>query len=258
MRLRLALLGLLLRYLFLMAVTPKQGTVTGSIKDIIKRLQDVERANPLATGATISSGGLTFIDPNTGNVTGQIGLGGFNDGSGRTQMRTAFYRADGSLAFIIADLGSVPGHTFAQALQLFDRLGNIWAADDTTSGQGIAKPYIPIGFFTDNTVPTSTTTSTSFTTLQTLVGYKQHPKVIMQVLVYADSGTTGVIQVVDQAGNVLGSTTLTSGQFGYVTFGPVALAGAHELAVSLNIQGKVTSGAGKVGARGVSAHGVQS
>jgi hypothetical protein len=95
-------------------------------------------------------------------------------------------------------------------------------------------------------------------TLQTLVGFKQHPKVSGQILVYADSGTTGTIQLIDQSSNVLFTTNLTSGQFSYVPFGPVALAGAHELPVSLNIQGRVLTGAGKVGARGVSAIGVGS
>lgn len=242
-----------------MGITPKpEKDIQQVLEALARRITNLEQSNPLQGGVVISGGGLTAVDPTTENKTAFLGLGGFNDGSSRKQMETAFYRADGTIAFVIADLGSVPGHTFQQALQLVDHNGNIWAADDIVSGQGIAKPYIPIGFFTDNTVPTSTTTSTSFATLQTLVGSKQHPRVQGQILVYADSGTTGVIQLVDQASNVLFTHNLTSGEFDYVSFGPVALAGTHEQAISLNIQGKVSAGAGKVGARGVAALGVAS
>jgi hypothetical protein len=79
----------------------------------------------------------------------------------------------------------------------------------------------------------------AFVTLQTGVGFKQHPRVQGQILVYADAGTTGTIRLVDQASNVLFTTNLTSAQFGYVNYGPVALAGTHEQPISLNIQGKV-------------------
>lgn len=233
-------------------------TIASKYNDLLRRVKALEAANPLQAGATITGGGLTGIDPNTGHRTFFVGLGGFDDGSGRQQMETLFFRAsDGSVALAIFDGGTGLGHTYSQALAIYDRAGDVIVADDTTSGQGLARPYIPLGAFTDTSVPTATTTSASFVTLQSLAGYKQHPKLVMQILVYADSGTTGTIQVVDQASNVVATTNLTSGQFGYVSFGPTALAGTHELPISLNIQGKVLTGAGKVGARGVYAIGVQ-
>jgi hypothetical protein len=241
------------------AVPKPEHSIASKFNDLERRVRAIEASNPLQAGATISGGGLTAKDPNTGHTTSFQGLGGFNDGSGRKQMESLFYRAsDGSIALAIFDGGVGYGHTYSQALQIYDRTGDVILADDTASAQGLARPYIPIGFFTSNSVPTDTTTSTSFATLQTLIGYKQHPKVAGQILVYADTGTTGTIQLVDQLSNVLYTTNLTSGQFGYVSFGPTALAGAHELAISLNIQGKVLTGAGKVGARGVAAWGVQS
>lgn len=242
-----------------MSITPKSDKdMADVIEKLIKRVTALEQGNALAGGVVIGQGGFTAVDPTTGNPVAEIGLGGFSDGSGRKQMRTQFNRQDGTIAFIIADLGTAPGHPFAQSLQMWDHGSHVWAADDILSGQGIARPYIPIGAFVDNTVPVSTTTSATFTTLQTLVGYKQHPKVGGQILVYADSGTTGTIQLVDQDANVLFTHTLASGEFAYVNYGPVALAGAHEASISLNIQGKVLTGAGKVGARGVAAVGVQS
>lgn len=241
-----------------MPYTPKpQADIAQKFNDLLRRVKALEAGNSLQAGTFISGGGFTATDPNTSNRTVFIGLGPMQDGSGRKQMESLLYRADGTIALAIYDGGTVDGHTFQQALQVFDRSVNIILADDTTSGQGLARPYIPMGAFTDNSVPTATTTSATFVTLQTLVGYKQHPKVQGQVLVYADSGTTGTIQIIDQSSNVLFTTNLTSAQFGYLSYGPVALAGTHELPISLNIQGKVLTGAGKVGARGVSAVGVQ-
>lgn len=234
------------------------GAPQDPITSLVRRIEDLERTVRSMQTLLVNAGTLQVNDPNSGNQVFFIGQNPVHDGSGRMQAIVEMSRQDGSVALVLADLGSVPGHAIQQALQWQDRAGpNIIFADDTVSGQGIARPYIPIGFFTSNSVPTDTTTSTSFATLETLVGYKQHPKVQGQILVYADSGTTGTIQLIDQASNVLFTTTLTSGQFGYVNFGPVALAGVHELPISLNIQGKVLTGAGKIGARGVSAWGVQ-
>jgi hypothetical protein len=230
----------------------------GALEGLVRRVQDLERGYAAMQTLLVNAGTLQVNDPNSGNRVFFVGEGGMNDGSGRMQAVVDLSRQDGTAALQLADDGTAPGHTIQQALQWFDRDGNTVAADDTLSGQGLARPYIPVGFFTDNTVPTSTTTSTTFTTLQTLVGYKQHPKVAGQILVYADAGTTGAIQLVDQSSNVLFTSTLISGQFNYVPFGPVAIAGTHELPISLNIQGKVLTGAGKVGARGVAAIGVQS
>ena len=57
----------------------------------------------------------------------------------------------------------------------------------------------------------NTTTSTSFSTVQTLFGVKQYPKREVQLLVYAHSGTTGTVQLVDQSSNVLWTRNLTMG-----------------------------------------------
>lgn len=243
----------------MLAITPEPEPDLKQIIDRInRRLTNLEQQNPLQGGMVISGGGLTAVDPTTGNRTGFIGLGDFSDGSDRKQMETVFYRADGTVAFIIADLGTTLGHPFAQALQMWDHNGNIWAADDIISGQGIARPYLSMGTWTDNSEPVMTTTSTSFANLQTLNGVKQHPKIEGQIITYADSGTTGVLEMIDQASNVLFTHNIASGEFQYTDFGPVALAGTHEQSITLTIQAKVSTGSGKVGARGVSCLGVQS
>lgn len=241
-----------------MAITPQPDRdLKQIIEALAKRVTNLEQSNPLQGGAVITGGGLTAIDPNTGHAVFQEVFFPLQDGSGRMQMGLLLHRSDGSLALSLADLGVAPGHTFQQSFNIWDVNGDYVMADDVASGQGLARPYIPLGSFVDNTVP-NTTTSTSFGTVQTLIGVKQHPKVQGQVLVYADSGTTGVVQIIDQSSNVLFTHNVTSGEFDYISFGPVALAGAHLAPISLNVQAKVSTGAGKVGARGIGALGVQS
>lgn len=236
---------------------PAYGAPQDPITALVRRIEDLERTVKAMSTLLVNGGTLQVNDPNSGSQVFYVGPGGMNDGSGREQAVVYIHRQDGTIAMALFDGGTAPGHTIQQALQFFDKSGNIYLADDG-DGQGLARPYIPIGFFTDAIgVPTATTTSASFVTLQTLIGFKQHPKVQGQIEVYADVGTTGTVQVVDQSSNVLFTTNLTSGQFGYVSYGPVALAGTHEQAISLNIQGKVLTGAGKVGVRGVAAIGVQ-
>lgn len=240
------------------------GAIMRMFREQAQAIQALQGAQVL-NAATIDGGALTIADGGslilttaTDGVIVFVGTMEIPDGSGRTQQAFLVWRDDGTAAFAMADLGTIYGHTHQQALVWFDRSGNAVFADDTVSGQGIASPYLSLGTFVDAVVPTATTTSTSFVNLQTLIGFKQQPKVQGQVLVYADSGTTGTIQIVDQLSNVLFTTNLTSGQFAYVNFGPVALAGAHQLPISLNIQGKVLTGSGKVGARGIAAIGVGS
>lgn len=242
-----------------MAITPPgDPDLPQHFNEIYRRLRALENGSQLAGGVIIDKGGLQVDDPNSGNLTFFLGVQPLIDGSGRNQMVTYLFRNDATFALALADLGTIDGHTFQQALQWFDRQGDTVFADDTVSGQGIARPLISMGAFVDQVVPTATTTSTSFVTLQTLNGYKQHPKIEGQILVYADSGTTGVIQIIDQSSNVIFSTSLASAAFGYVNYGPVALIGTHEQNITLSIQGKVSTGAGKVGCRGVSCVGVGS
>jgi hypothetical protein len=205
----------------------------------------------------VNDGGAAIMSTPADHIIFQLQRIAIPDGSGRNQQVFALGRDDGTIAFALADLGTVLDHPHQQNWAFYDRGANIVFADDTDSGQGIARPYIPLGAFMPNTYPTETTTSSSFVTLQTLVGFKQQPKVVMQVLVRADDPSTdGEIRVIDQDGNVIGGVqTVSAGAFGYINIGPAALPGAHELAISLNIQARRTSGTGTIGIRGISAWG---
>lgn len=219
------------------------------IRSLRQRISDLETArsgNAMTVdgqpGIVLRGGAITAYDVDD-HAVGILGTGP----SGATGIEVA--RPDGTPIFwAVTSAGG-----FAA---LFDQVGNYVVTDDSTSGQGLARPFVPFGQFTDNSVPTQGTTSTTFTTLQICPGYKQHPKLVMQVLVYAPS--PGQVRVIDQDGNQLGATvTLAAGAFQYVQFLGV-LPGAHMLPVSLNVQARLTSGSSPIAVRGVSAIGVES
>jgi hypothetical protein len=224
-----------------MPVTNFPPNLERIVKDLQQRVENLER-QPALNSATIKGDGLTILDAN-GNMIGK--LGAFANGTG-----VALYRNDGSLAFDV----------FAGFVGIYDRAGNYIVTDDTTSGQGTARPYIPFGAFADNSAPTQTTQSATFSTVSTLIGYKQHPKITAQILCRSDTaGTTGEARLIDQNGAQVGPTiTIPSADFSYHTIPASPLAGSYLAGISLNLQIRRTAGTGNISARGVSAWGVES
>lgn len=207
----------------------------------------------------ILDGGAIIMQTPTGQTVFQAQRIDIPDGSGRKQQVLVFGRDDGTLAFALADLGTAPGHPHQQNWALYDRGQNIIFAEDTDSGQGMARPYLSLGPFVSNDYPSDTTSSGAFETLQSLVGFKQHPKVSMQLLGRADDvDTAGELRVIDQDGHVIGPVqTVAAGGYAYYTIGPVPLPGIHMQPISLNVQARRTAGTGTIGARGISAWGQQ-
>ena len=205
----------------------------------------------------VAGGSINVKDPDTGNTIFYSGTATIPDGSGRTQMISQFRRDDNTAGLAIGDFGTAPGHAHLQAMVWYDRNGNPVFADDTVGGKGIAAPYIPFGPFMSNTVPTDTTTSSTYTTLQTALGDWMNPKISIQILVLAsDSTTKGNVRVIDQSGNVIGAPiAIAAGSYSYYTIGPVAMPGNFKDALSLNIQAQRTAGSGTIGVRGISALG---
>lgn len=243
-----------------------RGGMARRVADLERKINELEHAqsgNAMTIdgppGVTIKGGGaLRVIDPSTGTSTVYVGQLGFNDGSGRVQGGLVFRRADGTAAFGLADNGTVPGHDFQQNLAWFDKTGHIVVAEDG-DGNGIANPYIPLGQWTSNNPPLDTTTSASFTTLQTCGGYRQHPRIALQCLVRCSDGTTaGQVRVIDGTGAAVGAvTSVAAGSFTYINFPTADLAGDFGSAVVLSLQARRTAGAGTIGAAGTLMIGVQ-
>ncbi len=154
-------------------------------------------------------------------------------------------RADGTSVLDLYD--AIPGtgaNPFNQALNWRDRGGNIVFADDTDSGQGMARPYIGGQFHARQFANWSyTVTATEWTTVAQAFVFKQQPQLSVGVRAGMDTtGTTGEVRVLVenvQLGPITSEGFATANR--YFT-GPVA--GAHMEILTVEIQGRRTSATG--------------
>jgi hypothetical protein len=237
------------------------------IRDLQRQVQELAAAKTLENstigqgGINVTQGGSITTTATTGNATSIFGAlpAQFNRLDGTPQQGSVLLREDGTIAVAVADLSPTTS-PIRQAFQVQDRTPNIVFADDTNSGKGIAVPYLNFGPFQSNSAPTDTTTSATYATLQTAIGYWMNPRVFIQILVRSsDASTTGNVRVIDQANNVIGSPiAVAAAAFQYVNIGPIALPGNFKDSISLNIQAQRTAGTGTIGVRGIGAVGMQS
>lgn len=251
--------------------TPGSQIPATDVDALARRLRDLERDIASLKANTLGRNGIS-VNNGSGNLLARIGewaagLFGLRIlyPSGATQMiagevlpgvvETRFLRSTGSYALIIG--GNAGGHQYAA---IYDRSNQAVLSDDTISGVGIGVPYIPAGAFQSNSAPTDVTSSTVFVTLQTAQFSKMNPRMAIQVLGRASDGTTaGEIRVIDEDGTQIGTTiTVPAGAFAYYNIGPVAVPGTFKESKSLNLQARVTAGAGTIGVRGIFAEGRQS
>ncbi|KDN84369.1 hypothetical protein [Kitasatospora cheerisanensis] len=186
-----------------------------------------------------------------------VGAIGPSHPDGTPQYGVVFRREDGSAALAIWDgAGASP-----QPIAVWDRAGNTIIADDRVSGQGLARPYLSTdAWFGATEVPAFTTSSTSFTTLQHMVWYKQHPRVEANFLVRcSDATTSGQIQLIDDNNVVVaGPVNVAAGAY-YWDAVTGTVAGGHEARFNLHWQARVTPGStGNIGVKGLSTFGIQS
>jgi hypothetical protein len=240
------------------------------LEDRIRRLETARSGNAMTVdgppGITISNGGgIRIEDGGTFQLrtpadhkvlfAGTIEI---PDGSGRTQQIFQVNRDDGSPAFVLADLGTTPGHPHMQALVWIDRAGNVIFADDTDGGAGLARPYLPAGVFAEITPPTVTTSSGSYQAMHWADCFEQNPKVTASVLVQTSAGTAGQIRLTtgpDQIGSVV---SIPAGSFGQFTIPAAPWPNfIYEARVTVQLEARVTSGPGTIGVRPLSIWGVQ-
>lgn len=227
------------------------------IRALRRRVAALETAAPLRS-ASISDGGQLVIKGRTGQtlvVMGRSDNPVLNAPDGKPQMVFQVYRSTGEVAFEVNDpLPTVDG--FEQFVAIRDRGGNIVVADDTTSGQGLSRPMIPMPF-EEFTVPVTTTTSSTFQAMQRASIYKQQPRMIAWVLIQTPAGTTGEVRLWNATSSeVIGPVlTIASNTYVQAYLGPGDVSGAHEAQVDIDVQARRTGGAGAIGTRVLGAWG---
>lgn len=206
-------------------------------------------------------GGLTLVSAGGVPTFSARGETGEPDPDGNPQPEVRMYRADGSAAFYMWDpLPNQDGYN--QFWAWYDREGNLLLGDDTTSGRGIARPYIPWEVKDENGSDYTTPNSTaSFLDVHYISGWIQHPRMKVPMTVIAPSTGAGEVQIVDDAtGAVVAGPTAVATNTSIAPF--------YEFNVTpttsmweyhyFRVQTRRTSGTGNITSRVWSAYGVQS
>jgi hypothetical protein len=160
-------------------------------------------------GLTIKGGFLRMLSAVTGGVTsfyvGPIAPA-LPDGSYQPGFLVS--RNDGTAALLLWDPIPDPGgpNGYAQFLGWYDRAGHAIVTDDTDSGTGIARPWIPLPMPVPNAIAswpnTSNTTPGNIAECQASL---QQPKLWWNATTIADVGVTGTVALQIR----YGSTTVT-------------------------------------------------
>jgi hypothetical protein len=192
---------------------------------------------------TITGGTLKVLAPDGGNSfwLGSI-VPALPDGS--YQPGFILRREDGTLAAALFDPTPVPGD-YHQFFALYDRAGNVIVSDDTNSGQGIARPYVPSAFYPSRFADfTASSTAAAFETVFDARVPKQHPCLEVGYRASMDTtGTTGEVRVMVN-GVQLGATSTEGFAVASRFTGSFPVAGAHLSQLIVEIQARRTSATG--------------
>lgn len=230
-------------------MTQEGGTPAGfwdRVEQVAKKVvNDYIRAG-LLNSASISSGGLTIKGGALKVLysAGQLAVyfGGLVTGTTYAGTGLLIQEPNG------IDIASFSYNevTGTHTANLHDGQNNVIVGNDSFSGQGLARPYVPQGGwararYADWNIAT---TSATFETLWRGEMFKQHPKISVATLSSMDtSGSTGELRVV--VDGVQMGTTQTIGFAQTVSLiGPDVVAGVHMKVLTVEIQGRVASGAG--------------
>jgi hypothetical protein len=224
-----------------------------TFRELERRVRLLERA-PRLTSASIRGGALKVY-----NKLGTLQLL-FGDSATNGDTEFVVWREDGTRALAVYNGGQGTGSP--QFASIWDRSGNIVLSDDTNSGVGHARPWIPL-----NITPTmdfnqaSSTTSGSFVELLRISFFKQQPKISVLVWGATDPATTATIQLWDADNtNALGSNVSIGAGAAFVNaqWDAISIPGGYGAFRTLSVRARVDSGAGSVKALPVYAYGRQS
>ncbi|WP_263165386.1 hypothetical protein [Streptomyces sp. SCSIO ZS0520] len=235
--------------------------VPGGTTDLSRRVQALEKevrelraARRLET-ATVGKGGLRVVDGgrfamDTPSGVRMVDIGAltgsaYNHSDGTLQQGMRLSREDGSLMF--AAFSYPPTGFEFQAWTWYDRSGNTIFAEDTNSGQGLARPVLPVqlqpayGGGWDQWPRNTTTTMADLWAGRI---YRQQPRIVVVVRASMDvSGATGYLEL--RLNNTPQGTPTPVG-FGvtYYTLGPYLLPGNHMEQIDVAVWGRRDTGTG--------------
>lgn len=224
----------------------------------VRRIAQGEVAKAMRSGSvrnsSVSAGGQFTIRNGALVVESDAGqtsafFGGIYPATpdGKRQPGFILYREDGSKAAAMYD--PAPGPTpsdYKQFFALYDRDGNIVLSDDTETGLGLARPYVPFFFYSARFTDTpQVTSSATFETLWLATAYKQNPISYVAAASVASAGTTGEVRVLVN-GVQLGTTQSVTSTSAAHAFGPSLVTGDAFSTLTVQIQARVTSGAGSL------------
>ncbi len=219
----------------------RESDLLTKISDLLRRVKVLETANRLA----LSTARQLTVVSDDGTIIGQVGgLPALADPDGLPQSGFLFRRSDGTLALSLYDPDSSAGG-FNQYLGIWDRAGDLVISDDTTSGQGLARPYIAFPFASTAQSNWGSSTSTSFGDVFLAYINKQHPYVEVYVQMSAAASTVGEVQLV-QGSTVIGAAQQVTGASTDTLTWIAPVDGAHGDVIDLHIAARRVSGTGAV------------
>ncbi len=219
------------------------------LRDLERRLAEVERGRTLH-GATISDGVLE-VRAEGGQVILRAGV---YDYGGGPVPGVAIFRIDGSTQYWAFDRPGGGGY-----LTIYDEQQSELISNDTVSGQGLARPYIPDMATPYSAVltPTQSTTSGTFTTLWRAHRIKQHPRVRISIIAKCGGDTSGEVRLAVGGSQISDTLVLPVGNFQYHSiWAPVP--GNHLQDVYVDVDARRTAGTGSVAVEVVAVLGWQS
>ncbi|WP_327703646.1 hypothetical protein OG530_19340 [Streptomyces decoyicus] len=226
----------------------------------LRAARRLEQATVGAGGVRIVNGGRHAMDTNSGVRMVDIGAFAdqrFNHPDGTAQQGMWLRREDGSTIF---SLFAGQGET-NQAWSWRDRAGNQVLADDTASGSGLARPYLPVPMspaFDGGWDYWPRTANTTMSELWAARIYKQQPKIVVVAEASMDtSGATGQIELT--VGNIARGPVSVSFGAAFYTLGPYDISAfAHMQAINVSLTGRRATGTGAIRATIYTAYTVQS
>lgn len=140
------------------------------------------------------TGGLRLVSADAVSTFAVYGRGdSYTDPNGNPQPIIQIFRNDGSAVFQLADpLPLQDGYN--QFWAWYDRTGSQVLGDDTTSGKGLARPYLSYDVSSGDDTVTLVSTAT-FAEAHLIAGYVQNPRMAVPVSVLAPSTGAGEVRI---------------------------------------------------------------